>query len=157
MINNYVKPYGEVEMLIEYADGRKSEMMYRNAILNTGKSALAQAIAGDIGTSYNLYVCKMLFGTNGTISGVPKFVDASRNGLFGATLIAKNVTTIINPAAPTQVIFTSILTYSDAIGSSINEMALQLANNDLYSMVTFGEVTKTGSMQITYNWRVTFV
>lgn len=157
MINNCVKPVGVVEMIIDYANGDRKEMTYNNAILTTGKSALAEALAGDIGSSYNLYVCKMLFGTSGTISGVPKFVDASRNGLFGATLISKNVTTIINPAAPTQVIFTSILTYSDAIGSSINEMALQLANNDLYSMVTFGEVTKTGSMQITYNWRITFV
>lgn len=157
MTENNIKPVGEVEMIIEHADGRIETKIARNTVLNTGKSALALALSGEIGDSYSLYVCKMLFGTNGTIGSVPRFVDASRNGLFGPVLISKNVTTTIDPAIPTQAIFTSILTYNDAIGSDLSEMALLLANNDLYSMVTFGDISKTGTMQITYNWKIMFV
>lgn len=160
MLHSTLCPYGEVEALIEYDDGRTERHVRRcdlNIVLNNGKAAQARSLAGDIGSAFTNYVCKMLFGTNGTVGGVPRFVDAGRSGLFGPTLIAKNVTSIINPSAPNTVIFTTVLTFSDANGSSINEMALQMANGDLYSMVTFGDVTKTSSMQITYSWSLSLL
>jgi hypothetical protein len=161
MIESKAQTYGEVEMLIEYSDGRASEKTTRQCRLNTiltgGKEAVVKSLAGDIGQTFSGYVCKMLFGTNGTVGGVPRFVDAGRNGLFGPTLISKNVTATLNPDTPNTVIFTAILTYSDAVGSTLNEMALQLANGDLYSMLTFGDITKSGTAQITYNWSQTIL
>jgi len=55
------------------------------------------------------------------------------------------------------VVFTSVLDYDEANGFQINEMALQMNNGDLYSMSTFADLNKTSSMQITWNWKLSFV
>ena len=39
----------------------------------------------------------------------------------------------------------------------LNEMALQMANGQLYSMTTFPDLNKTEDMQITFNWRLNFI
>jgi hypothetical protein len=96
----------------------------------------------------------MQFGSNGTTGGVPRFVNADRNALFGTTQLSKAVTASRDEA---QVIFTTVITFSELVDTVINEMALQMANGDLYSMVTFPDFTKTAQMQITYNWRLNFV
>lgn len=157
MENSIITPKGMVEVVIDHKDGRQERYIHHNTILTVGKTALVKSLAGEIGSSFRYYVCKMIFGTNGTMGGVPKFVDASRNGLFGPTLIAKNTFAILDPATPTKVIFTAILTFDDAIGATLNEMALQLTSDDLYSMITFSDVTKSASMQVTYNWALQFV
>jgi hypothetical protein len=99
----------------------------------------------------------MLFGDGGTSGGVPKYVDTSRNGLFGITRALKPVIVTIDPTLPSQVVFTSVLDYEEANGFQINEMALQMNNGDLYSMSTFADLNKTSSMQITWNWKLSFV
>jgi len=159
MHQSSISSEGVVEMVFEYEDG-SSETIYQrtyNTILSTGKAAVARSLAGEIGSSFTNYVCKMQFGTNGTLSGVPRYVDAGRNGLFGPNLISKNVTAVIDPDNPATVIFTAILTPGDAVGNTITEMALQMVNGDLYSMVTMGGFTKSGSMQVTLNWRITYL
>jgi hypothetical protein len=39
----------------------------------------------------------------------------------------------------------------------LNEMALQMANGDLYSMVSFPDLTKTSEMSIIWNWTLSFI
>ena len=51
----------------------------------------------------------------------------------------------------------SSLTFDDAVGYSLSEMALQLADESLYSMATFGDIAKTSGMQITYHWSISVV
>jgi hypothetical protein len=99
----------------------------------------------------------MLFGDGGTSGGTLKYVDTQRTGLFGITRASKPVISQIDPNIPSQVVFTSVLTFDDANGYALNEMALQMSNGDLYSMVTFADLNKTSSMQITFNWRLSFV
>jgi hypothetical protein len=99
----------------------------------------------------------MLFGDGGTADGSTKFVATSRNGLFGITQASKPVVASVDPNIPSQVIFTSVIAFSEANGAVLNEMALQMASGNLYSMVTFPDLTKTAQMQITWNWRLTFV
>ncbi len=155
--SSLIMPKGDVECIIDYLDGRRVHLGHMNTVLDGGKEALAASLAGDIGSSFTYYVCKMQFGNSGTTGGVPRFVDSTRNGLFGPVLIRKNTTATIAPSSPSTVIFTAILTFTDLVGQTINEMALEMANADLYSMVTFGDISKTSSMQITWNWRISVI
>jgi hypothetical protein len=100
----------------------------------------------------------MLFGDGGTSGdGQPKFVDSSRSGLFGTTQVNKPITSTIDPINATQVVFTSVVSYSEGNGFVLNEMALQMNTGDLYSMATFGGITKTSQIQLTWNWRLSII
>jgi hypothetical protein len=152
-----LKQRGDVEVVIDHKDGRRESFWVRNAILNGAKNAHANAVANLIGANFQYYVDQMIFGTNGTLSGAPKVVDASRSGLFGATLVSKSVMSTINPQALNQAIFTAVMGFDEGNGSIINEMALVMKTGDLYSMVTMGGISKSSSIQITFNWRITYV
>jgi len=152
-----VTPKGHVQAIIEYDDGRSEIIEFPNTILRKGREALASSLAYDIGDSYNFYISRMLFGDGGTTGGATKFVNTNRNGLFGITRANKPVIATVDPNVPSQVIFTSVIAFSEANGYVLNEMALQMNNGDLYSMVTFPDLTKTAQMQITWNWRLSFV
>jgi hypothetical protein len=154
-IEECIKPQGEVECIIEYNDGRPTETIsFKNTILQGGRSALAKSLANDIGDQFEFYVNRMTWGSQGTTNGVKKFVNSSRVALFGTTVLSKPV---VSSVVESQVIFTSLIAFNDIPGTVINEMALQMANGDLYSMVTFEDLTKSSSMQLTWNWRLTFV
>lgn len=157
MIEEFVRPKGEVEIIIDYDDGRQETMLVHNCVVSKAKEAHAKGLVNQIGQTWNYYVDKMLFGTNGTLTGVPKVVEDSRNGLFGTTLLSKTVTSIVNPNVLTQAIFTTVMTFSEGNGSTINEMALQMNSGDLYSMITMAGISKTSSMQIIFNWRISYI
>jgi hypothetical protein len=154
---NELKACGHVQAIIEYESGQKEVIEFPNTVLTKGREALAACLANEIDTTFNFYVNRMLFGDGGTAAGSTKYVASSRNGLFGLTQASKPVIASIDPNIPSQVVFTSVLTYSEANGAVLNEMALQMANGDLYSMVTFPDLTKTPQIQITWNWRIFFV
>ena len=151
---------GEVEAIIDYLDGSRRIIGYDkipNTVLKGGRQALAKSLANQIGNSFNFYVTRMLFGDGGTYNGVKKYVNYDRNGLFGTTRLSKPVLANIDPSISTQVIFTSVIGFDDIVGVVLNEMALQMSTGDLYSMTTFPDLTKTAEMQITWNWRLSFV
>jgi hypothetical protein len=114
-------------------------------------------MSGSVGNDFNFFVSRMLFGDGGTTGGVPKYVNTERNGLFGITRASKPVIATIDPSFPSQVTFTSVVSYSEANGYNLNEMALQMNTGDLYSMTTFPDLGKTALMQITFNWGLSFV
>jgi hypothetical protein len=149
--------YGHVQAIIDYKSGERAVIEFPNTILRTGRNALAASLANDVGGQFNFYISRMLFGDGGTAGGVVKFVDTARNGLFGITRANKPVIAQVDPNIPSQVIFTSVVAYSEANGYTLNEMALQMNTGDFYSMVTFPDLTKTDQMQITWNWRLSFV
>lgn len=153
-----LNPQGRIEIIVEHKDGRKEVGMVKNAILRKGRLALAKCLANEMeaGGVFSYFVNRMLFGTNGTSEGQTKYVQTDRDGLFGETLIGKGVIATVDEDQA-QVVFTSVLTYNDANGSTLNEMALRLNNGELYSMATFPDLNKTSSIQITFNWRVSFV
>ena len=156
-VNETIKTKGEVSVVIEYENGKIEERFFRNTILLNGRNALAKSLANQVDDLYQFYINRMTFGENGTTSGVPKFVESSRSGLFGITKLSKPVIATIDPSIPYQVVFTSVITKNDANGVTLNEMALEMANAQLYSMVTFADLNKTSSMQITFNWRLSFI
>lgn len=156
-VHSPVAVSGYVQGIIDYKDGSKKLIEFPNTILRTGRYAIASGLANDIGDQFDFYVNKMLFGDGGTSGGAVKFVDTARNGLFGITRANKSVAAQVDPSIPSQVIFTSVVSYSEANGYTLNEMALQMNTGDLYSMVTFPDLTKTEQMQLTFNWRISII
>lgn len=155
--NDNITSIGEIEMVIEYDDGKIEKKSFKNALLNKGREAIASCLANNVNNGFDFYINRMLFGDGGTVDGNLKSVIASRNGLFGITQVSKPVISTINPSLTSQVILSSVISRSEGNGSVLNEMALQLANGDLYSMSTFPDLTKTSQMQITWNWRITII
>jgi len=156
-MNEDIKALGEVSGVIEYRDGKKEKLFFKNTVLMKGRQALAASLARSFEGEYNLYISRMIFGNGGTSGGVKKNVNTNRNGLFGTEISSKPVLSNVDSNLPNQVTFTSVLRYNEANGNALNEMALQMSSGDLYSMVTFPDLNKTGEMQITFNWRLSFV
>lgn len=148
---------GEVDITINWLDGRIEKRNVKNTVLRAGREALASSLANNYGDTYDFWISRMLFGDGGTSGGSPKYVNTDRNGLFGTTIANKPISSTIDVNYPYQVVFTSVLTYEDANGVTVNEMGLQMNDTDLYSMVTFGDISKTSAMQITWNWRISFI
>ncbi len=148
---------GDVEVLIEFSDGKKQNIEFRNTILRSGREALALSLANQIGSDFDFFISRMLFGDGGAAGGVPKVVTTERNGLFGTKRVSKPVVSNIDANNGSQVIFTSVVSFGEANGFTLNEMALQMQNGDLYSMATFPGISKTPQMQITWRWRLSFI
>lgn len=158
MIESEILAKGEVEIIQKWLDGKELVTNVPNTVLITGRQALAKCLANALGGgSFNFYVTTMLFGDGGTINGVKKYVNTNRNGLFGVTQLSKPVLANLDPTLPTQVIFTSVIMFQEAVGVTLNEMALQMASGDFYSMTTFPDLNKTSDMQITWNWRLSYI
>ena len=99
-----------------------------------------------------------MFGSGGVDSaGTPLIVSPARNTLFGPTTVSKAVNSYVSQSVATQANFSATLLFADAVNQNVNEMALQMTNNNLYSMVTFPSIYKTADMQITFNWSLNFI
>lgn len=151
------KPKGSVTAKIEYSDGRVEHLAWNNVVLRKGREALAKMLANQIGDSFEFFISRMIFGDSGTNGGVPKFVNTAKNGLFGTTRVNKPVSVTIDSEIPSRVVFTSVIGFQEGNGFALNEMALVMDNGELYSMATFPDLGKTSSIQLTYNWALSFV
>jgi len=156
-VTEQLRLVGDVDAIIDWKDGRQETISFKNTVLKNGRKALAKALANQLGDGFKFYVTHMLFGDGGTQGGVKKYVDAGRNGLFGTTRLSKPVIAMIDPTIATQVIFTSVISFDEAVSVTLNEMALQMADGTLYSLTTFADLNKTEDMQITWNWRLNFI
>ena len=152
---------GDVEVTIEYLNKASEKIEFKNTILRKGRMALAASLANSFGGDFDYFISRMVFGNGGTSNasglGVPRQVSPERNGLFGSAVVSKPVIANIDSANPTQVVFTSVVSFQEGNGSVLNEMALQMRTGDFYSMATFPGITKTNQMQITWNWRLSFI
>jgi hypothetical protein len=157
-MNESLECKGEISAIIEFLDNKKESIEFKNTILRMGRMALASSLANDFGGDFDYFISRMVFGDGGSSgTGVPKQVNTERNGLFGSARVSKPVISNIDPNNPTQVIFTSVVSFEEANGFTLNEMALQMRTGDLYSMATFPGITKTNQMQITWSWRISFI
>jgi len=156
-LTDTIHPKGDIEIIVEQEDGQKETICFPNTVLRKGREALAASLANEFGDTYEFFISRMLFGDGGTSGGTPKFVNTERNGLFGVTQVSKPVVTTIDSNVPSQVVVTSVVTFDEGNGITINELALQMNTGDLYSMATFGGIAKTSIMQLTFNWRLSFI
>jgi len=154
MLETTIKNKGAVEIIIDYCNGAREILNYNNTLLQKGKIAQAKSLTNDVADPYDFYIDQMVFGTNGTSGGTAKFVDDSREGLFGTTLLSKSIVSSIDTSAPTTAILTAVVASDEGVGSAINEMALKMKSGDLYSMLTFPDLNKTDTMQLTFNWKI---
>lgn len=157
MNNNFIKIKGHVNGLIEYRNGEIKKFDFPNTVLRTGKNVLAKCLTNSVNDPFDFFVERMIFGTNGTSGDTPRFVDDSRNGLFGPVLLSKSVISDVDESSVGTSIFTAVVTFDEGVGNNLNEMALQLDNGDLFSMVTFPDLGKTSDMQLTWNWTISFL
>jgi len=157
MIKESIKTKGDVEIILDFKNKKSKIINFPNTVLLTGRRALAKSLANQIGEKYQFNITRMVFGDGGTNNGVKKFVNAGREGLFGVTRLSKPALANLDTSVPAQAIFTSVIKFDEAVGVTLNEMALQMADGGLYSMVTFPDLNKTEDMQITFNWRLNFV
>lgn len=151
------KVAGFVDVRIDYLNGNSKVYTMKNTVLKKGREALALSLANEIGERYSFYISQMWFGNGGTLNNQPRIVDAERTSFFGTKVVGKPIVSSIDPSISSQVIFTSVLKYTDAVNEVLNEMSLVMNNGDFYSMVTFPDLTKTDQMQITWNWRINFL
>jgi hypothetical protein len=156
-LNDSITLKGNIRAIIEDDIEGMRTICFHNDVLKTGREAIAAALANQVGSTFEFYINRMLFGDGGTNGGVPKIVNENRNGLFGVTRVNKPIIATIDPTNPAKVSLTSVVTRSEGNGYALNEMALQMANGDIYSMATFEDLNKTSSMQITWVWDLTFI
>ena len=157
MTEDRIKCIGWINCDIEHKNGKREIRQWKNTVLRKGKSALASSLTNSYGAGYNFFISRMIFGDGGTTAGVTNFVDTNRNGLYGITRASKPVVASVDPTVSSKAIFTSVLTYNDANGFALSEMALVMNTGDLYSLSTFPDLNKTESMQITWSWSLLFV
>jgi len=153
---------GAGDITIFHKDGKKDfipirEVPFKNAVVNGGRAAQVRGLANQFGGVYDEWVYQMAFGSGGAVGGVPRVVEAGRTGLWGPVVATKSVISTINPSILTQVTFTSVLLFDDAVGSVINEMGLILKNGTYYSITTFGDLSKSSGQQWVINWRINFL
>lgn len=148
---------GDILRVTEYDNGKITKKRFKNTVLNNGRRALTASLANQFGDMYSFFIHKMVFGDGGCEGEAERFIGAERTGLFGITRAAKPVITRIDNTTPSQLILTSILTFDDANDYVLNEMGLQMANGQLYSMVTMPNFTKRSNMQLTWSWRLSFL
>ena len=158
---------GTIEGIIEYKNGKKENINFNNTILRSGRHALALCLANRVGDDFDFFISKMAFGNTGTQgegeNSIPKQVSDDQDSLFGPTIVLRPVIANIDPNNETQVVFTAVIPFDEANDYTLNEMALKLngspgdSGDGLYSMATFAGITKTAQMQITWNWRLSFI
>ena len=147
---------GDIEITIEWDNGRIEHHAFHNTVLKEGRKALAASLANSYGDNYDFFISRMAFGEGGKSGGVPKFVTEERTGLF-TSVIEKGLVSNIDPNDLSQVVFTSVLSRSDANGITIDELGLKMNTGLFYSMSTFGGFSKTSQMQVTFTWRCSFL
>ena len=160
MHNDFSNCKGYVQGIIEYKNGKFEKINFSNAVVKSGRSALAACLANNIGGDFDYFISEMIFGNGGakgSSGGVAKQINDEATNLFGDIVARIPVISNIDPNNTAQVIFTSVLPFDTANGQDINEMGLFLNSGDLYSIATFSSISKSSEMQITWNWRLSFI
>ena len=153
---SYIYPKGYIDIIVENMEsGKIIHRERQNTVLLTGRSALARGLANEFTGTFEFYVNSMVFGTSGEDANVPRKVDPGRESLYSSSEAAEvSVTKDWSADYPDRSTFTGKLLTTHAVGLTLNEAALKLANGDLFSMVTFGGLSKTNQLQFTLNWTI---
>lgn len=157
MINSIIQPKGYVEILV--TNVLTSEIVkheVKNTVLTIGKSALARSLAAYTVSPFEFYIDSMIFGNGGEDNNIPRVVDVGRSTLFNDIGLSVTVARGWTSSYSTRASFTGTIDQSTAVGETINEAGLKLANSELFSMVTFAGLSKTAQLQFTLNWNIVF-
>lgn len=136
---------GTVTRIIEFHSGEKEITSFQNMIIDGGKRAIATYLSGVDSPK----ISHMVFGNGGSSQGQLRMVKPEQNELFGITHIKKKV---IGQMEDNHIVFaTTIEAYE--INDTINEMALQLDNSEIFSIVTMPDFVAPPQLKrITWKW-----
>ena len=153
------KCIGNVEIIIKDNDNNILDVIRKqNTVLNIGKAALCKCLGNQIDTDFDFYVQNLLISDGGVDgSGNPLVVSAERTGMFNTVLLTIPVFSSISGTFNNMITFTSTISSSMGNGNQLSEAALQLADGSLYSITTFGAISKTSAISIIFNWTVSFI
>jgi hypothetical protein len=149
-----IKPKGFIQAKITHKDTGKVEVIkFDNAVLNNGKEFLAKCLL----EGPKPHIANILFGDGGTTNGEPKEILPTQDKLIGITRMKKSIISQIDPEMPTQIIFSVILEENECNDFPINEMALELSDETIFSFSNFADLNKTDQMEIAWSWFVCFI
>ena len=145
---------GFITATVKYKSGKIHTLSYKNQLLNSGKGFLTKCLL----EGAKPHITNILFGDGGTASGQPKEVVPTQEGLNGVVRLRKPVIAQIDPESPNQAIFSTVLGEQEGNGFTINEMALEMSDEKLFSLSTFLDFNKTSDIEsIGYCWFVVFI
>lgn len=159
--DTFDKCRGFLEITKHFADGSADIVVSENTVVNFARSGMAHLIAGDNVANY--VINSMEFGDGGhNISNPsqPLATSVTDTGLFGSSVITKGVS-ISFPDGPTgtKVMFSSTILNGEANGAGsqeISEAVLNMGNGQIFAHKTFGLITKTSLISLTFNWTIIF-
>jgi len=154
---SYIEPRGYLTVCATDVQSKKvwTCFEHKNTVLTIGKNAICKSLAGEFSDTFDLYVYYMNFGIGGQEpDGTPKAVSPSLTELFGTVVAQKPVAATIPYASPHTVTFTSVLGSADANGNVINEAGLVLKDDSYFSLLTFGGLTKTSRIELSFSWQL---
>jgi Phage tail-collar fibre protein len=153
-MNDSIIVKGYIKIKIKDKLSGRVDILRFNTVLNSGRKFLANCL---LEYPSKPYIANMLFGDGGTVNGEPKEVLPTQDKLNGVVRIRKPVVAQLDPDVPNQAIFSVMLGYDEGNDLVINEMALELSDENLFSLSTFSDLNKTDQMEITYGWFVQFI
>lgn len=157
MIQESINSQGFVEIVVtDVKTNEVTERHHQNTVLLSGKSLMARSLAGEVNDPFDFYIYSMEFGVGGLDGSTPKTVNAGLTSLHLGSGVEVLVGRAYSNSSPTQATFTGTLNTETGNGLNINEAALKTANGTLFSMITFPNLSKTSSQQITLNWTIVF-
>lgn len=140
---------------IRYLDGSVESFEFPNTVLNSAKARMADFLINE--NPKPIHITNILFGDGGFEGDQRKEVNPTQTSLFGIVRASKKVVRQVDPEIPTQLIFSVTLEHEDANGHTLNEMALQMNDGELFSISTIQNLTKTDQMALDWLWVVNFI
>ena len=154
-MKNKILTSGHIISKIRHLNGSVESFAFSNTILNSAKARMASFLIHE--NPKPMYITNMLFGDGAFEAGQNKEVNVAQTSLFGIVRANKEVVRQVDPEIPTQLIFSVTLEHEDANGFTLNEMALQMNDGELFSISTFQNLTKTDQMALDWIWIVNFI
>jgi hypothetical protein len=132
-----------------------------NLVVNGGKNIMSRLIAGHNNGSGQKYIKFMSFGSGGhqisdpLVPLVPDYLDEELASEY-ESIGKKGVSYAFPSDESNSVIFTCLLNISEGNGLPFSEVGLWNEDGTMFARKTFGLITKTDTISLEFNWKITF-
>jgi hypothetical protein len=148
MINDNVKPTGELEIILRDANGNiKLQKTVRNLVVTVGKNVIASRLAG---TTTGV-MTHMAVGTSPT-------TPVAANTTLGSEIVSGRVALPVPGGTPVANVVTYVATFGPGVGTgAIVEAGIFNASSvgSMLCRTTFSVVNKDAGDSLTINWALT--
>lgn len=141
---------GGVQIITDYKNGDRGIRYFRNTILDNARHAVAKFLGSR--EQDHAFIQSMIFGDGGLDDKeVKRVVTPNRTTLFGVSRLKKPV---VPQVVKFSALYTAVIAWEEANDLFLSEMALQMSDESLFSLVTFPPLGKTNQIQLTFNWEI---